>query len=369
MILQNIHQIFESWAPKEIAWERDNIGLQIGSLKQPVKNILITLDVSDKILEEARKKKADLIISHHPLLFQPLKSINYDERVGRLIQKFVAYKIALYSAHTNLDFTKEGVSFSLAERIGLKNIDFLFKGQKTDKKIVVFTPVDYADVVISAMANAGAGLIGNYESCSFTSEGVGTFKSGKRSKPFIGKVNRFERVKEMRIEMVVPNWKTDSVISAMKVAHPYEEIAYDIYSLDNPSNLYGAGAIGTLPKMNQKIFLKHTKQVLNIPSLRYSGNINKDVERVAVCGGSGSDLLPNAIQQKADAFITADISYHRFEEARDKIILIDGGHFETEFPVIRKITLRLKNEIKKNDYDAKIIETKIPSNNIQYLTP
>jgi len=271
MNLKDIQQILETWAPKSIAWERDNSGLQIGSVNQGVRNILVTLDVNEKVLEEAYRKKVDLIISHHPLLFQSLKSINVDQRIGGLIEKFFRYGIALYSAHTNLDFTMDGVSFTLAECIGLNNIDFLYKDQKIQKKITVFTPPEYVEKVISAMASAGAGVIGNYEFCSFGTEGMGTFKPGIKSKPFIGKANRLEHMKEIRIEMTVPSWKVNDVLSAMKAAHPYEEAAYDIYKLDNTSNQYGAGAIGTLKtKLNQKKFLEHVGHTLNLPAIRYN---------------------------------------------------------------------------------------------------
>jgi dinuclear metal center YbgI/SA1388 family protein len=370
MILQNIQNILETWAPKDIAWEQDNTGLQIGSPNQNVKNILITLDVNSEVVEEARKKKADLIISHHPLLYKPLKSVNFDQRNGNLVQKLILYKIALYSIHTNLDFTKDGVSFTLAEQIGLKDIDFLYKDKQTQKKITVFVPPEYTQRVSSAMADAGAGIIGNYESCAFETDGVGMYKPGIGSTPFKGKAGNLEHITETRLEMTAPSWKVNSVVSAMKAVHPYEEVAYDIYELSNFSNDYGAGAIGILPgRMNKNKFLKHIGHSLKLPVVKYSGTGNTKIERVAVCGGGGSDLLSAAIRQNADAFITGDISYHRFEEAEDKIIMIDAGHFETEHPIIHKIAVRLKNEFTKHSDDIKIFESKAPSNNIQYFIP
>jgi len=370
MTIRDVQNIMESWAPEETAWEHDNTGLQIGSADQRIKNILVALDISEKVLEEAKRKKIDLVISHHPLLFHPLKRINLDDRIGRLVNTSINNGIAVYSAHTNLDFTTNGVSFALAQRLGLNNIDFLLKNKRIQKKIIVFVPHDHVVNVIEAMANAGAGCIGNYDSCSFSSEGNGTFKPGEKANPYVGKIGRMEHVREIRLEMVAPSWKVDKVITALKEAHPYEEVVFDIYDLANVSCEFGEGAIGEFTRsIDTKKFLGLVAHKLNLPAIRFGSNQKRWIKRVAVCGGSGSDLLTVAIKQSADAFITSDISYHRFAETNDKIVIIDAGHFETESPVIRNVVHHLKQEMKRQKYKARVFESRVLKNHIQYFIP
>ena len=343
MVLRDIHTIFESWAPRELAWERDSTGLQVGSMRRNVRKILTALDVTDEVVEEARRKNVDLIISHHPLLFHPVRSVNTDERVGRIVERLAARGIALYAAHTNLDFTREGVSSALAERLGIQNLDVLRKDQRIDKKIVVFVPLEYAEKVVSAMAGAGAGRIGNYERCSFRVEGTGAFTPSRGARPFTGKPGRERLVDEVRLEMALPAWSVERVIAAMRSAHPYEEVAYDLYDLSNASNWYGAGVIGELKReMTLGKFLGRVRQTLNAAGIRYTGDPKRSIRRVAACGGSGSDLLPVAISRGADVFLTADVTYHTFQECDGRIALIDAGHFETEQPIVPRIIARLK---------------------------
>lgn len=344
MQVRDIRQIIESWAPTEIAWERDNIGIQIGSPEARVRSVLLALDVTDDVVEEARKKKAGVIITHHPLIFHPLKKIDPDNRVGRLIRKLHRYDISVLAAHTNLDFTAEGVNFSLAQQLGLANPQFLVKNKRIDKKVAVFVPRDHVEPVLDAMSAAGAGSIGNYESCSFQSKGIGSFRPVKGAKPAIGRVGNLEQVDEVRIEMIVPAWKLRAVIDAMRSSHPYEEVAFDVYDLANESSHYGEGVIGTLRSpMRLKQFLGHVCRMLSTPSVRYSGQPGLRIRTVAVCGGSGAELLEAAISRGADAFVTADVRYHTFHDAEGRIALIDAGHFETEQPAIGKIHQRLKS--------------------------
>ena len=367
MTVRDIQHILESWAPKEIAWERDNVGLLIGTPNHRVRNILVSLDVTDEIVDEARAKRIDLIISHHPLLFHSLKTIRGDDRVGRIVTALIHYGIALYAAHTNLDFTQSGVSFTLAERLKLQHIDFLQKNQSVYQKIVVFVPADHADTVMASMAQAGAGVIGKYERCSFRTEGVGTFKAADDSKPFIGKAGQFETVPEIRLEMILPQWKMNDVLTAMRSSHPYEEVAYDVYGLSNESNSYGAGAIGDLEKeINLKTFLGRVRTLLNTGTVRYTGKHQRRIKRVAVCGGSGSDLLRTAIQQGADAFITADVSYHTFQEADGRIALVDAGHFETEQPIVQKIVQYLHNHCASVKEKIYVVASTRARNPVQY---
>ena len=367
MVVRDLQLLFDSWAPKELAWERDNVGLQVGYPDEPVKRILVALDCSDAVIREAVRRKATLIITHHPLLYHPLKSVTGNDPSGRLVLKLVRHGVALFSAHTNLDFTRSGVSIALAERIGLKRTKVLMKSAGTLRKIVVFVPAEHADAVMSAMADSGAGRIGEYESCSFRAEGTGTFRGSAKTKPFLGRAGRLERVNETRLEMIVPRWHSEAVVQAMLAAHPYEEPAYDVYELANGSPDTGAGAIGDLePPGTLSSFLKHAAKVLHAGMLRYAGDLRQKVHRVAVCGGSGSDLIRAAAQQGADVFMTADMSYHAFQRAEDSLALVDAGHYETEFPVVEKIVSFLQKHVAEVHERVQVYPSKQSLNPVKY---
>src|SRR5689334_10744986 len=248
MHLQDLLNILEAWAPREIAWERDNVGLQVGSIRRNVRRVLVTLDVTDRVVDEARRKKIDLIISHHPLIFQPLKALRSEDRTARLLTRLIEKNIALYALHTNSDFTTGGVSFALAEELSLHSVRILQPHTNVQKKIVVYLPEQFASPVMTAMANAGAGTIGKYENCSFRSPGVGTYIPASGAAPYAGKIGKLETAEEVRLEMIAASWDVREILSAMRSAHPYEEVAYDVYDLANVSDEYGAGVIGELEK-------------------------------------------------------------------------------------------------------------------------
>lgn len=367
MTIHDIQHIMEAWAPREIAWEHDNIGLQVGALKKKISKILVTLSVTDSVIVEAKRLDADLIITHHPLIFRPLSAISDRERTGRLITILIRQNIAVYCAHTNLDFTRDGVSFALARTLGLRTVDFLQRDSMLTRKIVVYVPETHAERVRHAMASAGAGIIGDYESCSFSARGTGSFKPVGQAKPFIGKIGAIETVDEVRLEMNVPQWRLKSVIESMRLAHPYEEVAYDVYPTLNTTADCGNGAIGDLPKpIKTELFLRNIRRALKAPFLRTGRRTGRTVSRIACCGGSGSDLLRSAIEQGADAFITGDVTFHRFEEADNRILLIDAGHYETEFPVLRTIVNKLRNEIRRRSSTTTVIQSKPSGNYINY---
>ncbi|MEX1139597.1 MAG: Nif3-like dinuclear metal center hexameric protein [Bacteroidota bacterium] len=341
MTVKDIEEIMEQWAPRWIAWERDNVGLQVGDRSAPVRRILLCLDVTEEIVAEAASTKTDLVISHHPLLFRPASSITSSDPVGRMILKLARHGIALYSAHTNLDFTRDGVSMVLAQTLGLQNIHFLAPLKGLLAKIAVFAPGKSIQNVLDAMAKAGAGVIGNYSHCSFQIDGQGTFLGLEKSNPAVGTKGKLESVGEVRLEMILPRANVPVVVAAMKSAHPYEEVAYDVYPVDNESVEFGMGAVGELKTpVALKSFLAHIRKTLNAEGLRMSGNPATRVKTIAVCGGSGSDLIPQAIRVHADAFVTADIRYHSFHDA-GSLALIDAGHWETEVPVLGVIRSRL----------------------------
>lgn len=367
MIVRDVERILESWAPKEIAWERDNVGLQVGDHDRRVKKILVTLDISEEVVREAEKKKVDLIISHHPLLFRPPRSITNTDRIGRVIVSLIKSQISVYSMHTNYDFTTGGVSYALAERLGLKNVEFLQHQQDHLRKITVFVPIDYVEKVMEAMAKSGAGVIGRYDHCSFRVAGTGTFRGQKGTKPSLGRAEELEQIDEIRLEMIAPSWKMQDVVAAMRGVHPYEEVAYDVYVLDNQHTNYGAGAIGTLDQqITLKGFLQRMKVRLDIPTVRFAGDLGQRINIVAVCGGSGVDLLDAAISRDADVFVTADIKYHVFEAATGKIALVDAGHYETEQPSLDRIIGHLEKQFVETKQHIQVLKTSVTTNPVQY---
>ena len=360
--------MFEEWAPRWVAWEKDNVGLQIGNQLQEVTNILITLDVTKQTVTEAIARKTELIISHHPLLFHPPSSITTNDTVGELILRLAEHKISLFSAHTNLDFTQGGVSFVLAESLGLQNIQFLSPLKNSLSKIVVFIPEGHVEQVMHAMTQAGAGTIGKYSSCSFGTKGTGSFRGSPSSNPFQGRSQNLEYVKETRLEMITPRARVNGVIAAMKTIHPYEEIAYDIYTVENLNSNFGMGAFGTLLKPQPLgTFLKFVKRILGSEMLRFTGRTKNEVRNIAVCSGAGSDLLSDAIAAKADVFITADVRYHAFHTASGNIALVDAGHWETEQIVLKPIADRIRSVARKANEPLNVWITKHRTNPIQTM--
>ncbi len=368
MIANQIIKVLKDWAPQGAAWEKDNIGLQVGSGNTKLKNIFLTLDLTESSLEQAIKNDCNFIFTHHPLIFTPLQNLNFDKDTKNiLIRKLVRNDITLFSAHTNLDFTKGGVSFQLAKTLGLKNIKFLRNQNSNQVKVVVFVPTEFTSKVADSIFKAGGGIIGEYEKCSFTSNGTGTFQGSKFSNPAIGKKNNYETVNEQKLEALVNNWQIDSVINAIKSVHPYEEPAIDIYPVKNYNVNFGAGAIGELPnKLSEKQFLSHVSQKLKTKALKYCVGKRKAINTVAVCGGSCSEMWIEAVRKRADAFVTADIKYHTFQDAEGQILFVDAGHFETEVVVLNEVKQRLKNFIIQMHEKTKVIQYKGSTNPIKF---
>ena len=357
MTCKEIIKYFEEWAPKEIAWQKDNVGLQVGSINKKLKNILLCLELTDRVVDDAIKKNCNLIISHHPLLFHPLKNIDLQkDKNSKLIEKLIKNEITLYSAHTNLDFTKDGVSFKLAKKLRLQKIDFLVHQNSNQFKLIVFVPANYVDKVANAIFENGGGKIGEYSSCSFQTAGKGTFKGSKKTNPFLGQQEKIEKIEEIKLEVLIDAWKLRKILSAVIEAHPYEEVAYDIYPLENSSSNYGAGAVGELDKpLVETKFLEYVSANLKIKNFRYSKGKGK-IKKVALCGGAGGDLLKDAINYGADAFITADLKYHTFHEANDEILLIDAGHYETEVHSLDEVRKKLSQFITEKKFNTQIFK-------------
>ena len=358
MTCKEIFKYFESWVPKEIAWQKDNVGLQVGLTERKIKNILLCLEVTDETLDDAIKTNCNLIITHHPLLFNPLKKIDlHNDKTSKLLEKIIKNDITLYSAHTNLDFTKDGVSFELAKVLNLKKIDFLVESKSNQFKLVVFVPVNYVDKVAEAIFENGGGIIGEYSNCSFTTAGKGTFKGSEKSNPSVGKKGIEEKVDEVKLEVILNSWKLKEILSAILKVHPYEVVAHDVYPLENSNSKYGAGAYGELEHpMDTKEFLKYVSEKLNLKNFRYVKGSKNLISKVAVCGGAGTDLIKEAIGSKADAFITADIKYHAFHDAAGEILLIDAGHYETEIHSLNEVKRRLEDYIGITNSEIKVFK-------------
>ena len=364
---KEIIKYLEAWAPKGIAWEKDNVGLQIGNPDDKIKNIILSLDLKEEVIDGAIKENCNLIITHHPLLFYPLKNLDFSKNINAgMIKKMIKNNITLYSAHTNLDFTKHGVSYQLAKKLNLKNIKFLKNLNENQLKLSVFIPLTHVDKVAESIYQAGGGMIGEYSNCSFRTTGTGTFKGSDQSNPSIGKKSVVESVEEVKLEVLVDQWKLNQVISSMKNAHPYEEVAYDIFPLQNDNVNYGMGALGELEvSIDIKEFLNFIPSKLRTSTLRYTRGNKKKIKSVAVCGGSGGELLNEAIKQNADAFVTADLKYHTFQDAEGKILLVDAGHYETEAPILDEIKIRLESFLNENK-KIKVLKFKGSTNPIVF---
>jgi dinuclear metal center YbgI/SA1388 family protein len=320
---------FEQLIPVDFQESYDNCGLQVGNGQSDLTQALITLDVTEEVLEEALTKNCNLIISHHPLIFRGLKKITGVSVEERIIEKAIRNNITIFSAHTSLDNNFSGLNMFIAGKLGLKNARILSPTKDLLKKLVVFCPTDHAEKVREALFAAGGGHIGNYDSCSFNLQGKGSFRANDEANPFVGKPNELHFEEEMRLELIFPVNVEKKIIKALLENHPYEEVAYDIYKLDNTYQKIGAGVIGNLEKpINSQEFLQFIKETFGTKCIRHNGHIKNQIETVAFCGGSGVFLLNQAISSKADVFITADIKYHDF--FTDKILLADIGHFESE---------------------------------------
>jgi dinuclear metal center YbgI/SA1388 family protein len=364
MKIKEVVNAIEQHAPLAYAETWDNAGLLVGDDNKEVLGVLIALDFTEEILQEAIEKKCNLIITHHPLIFKGLTKIDNHSAIGRMVLTAIAHNIAVYAAHTNLDNAIEGVNAYLAGKIGLTNTKILAPQINRMMKLVVFVPEKYAETVGDALYAAGAGSIGNYDSCGFSTAGTGTFRANDKANPFVGERGKVHKEKEIRIETVFPEFLQHQIVSAMFNAHPYEVPAYDLYLLQNTYTQAGSGIIGSLQEAVDEIdFLRQLKTVLKIPAIRHSNFTGKKIKTVALCGGAGSFLINNAIAQKADVFVTADLKYHEFFIPNKNILLVDAGHYETE----QFTTLLIKDILNKNFSNFAIHISHISTNAVNYL--
>jgi dinuclear metal center YbgI/SA1388 family protein len=331
MKLAELTHYLESIAPLNYQEDYDNAGLLVGNGKDEIHAALVALDCTEAIVDEAIAKNCNLIITHHPIVFKGLKKLNGKTYVERVILKAIKNNIALYAIHTNLDHVAHGVSAEICKRLGIQNGKILAPKPNLLRKLVTFCPSAQANSLRQALFTAGAGHIGNYSDCSFNTEGTGTFKAGQETNPFVGEQGHQHQEAETRIETIFKVQDERKVILALLEAHPYEEVAYDIYPLANQLDTVGAGMVGWLPQeMDNEAFLQLVKTTMQAKVIRHTALLPKRIKKVAVCGGSGSFLLKNAIAAGADAFITADFKYHEFFDAEQHLVICDIGHYETE---------------------------------------
>jgi dinuclear metal center YbgI/SA1388 family protein len=331
MEIREVLEYLESKCPLAYQESYDNCGLITGDAKQKIKGALLCLDSTEDVIDEAIKLKCNLVVAHHPILFSPIKKLTGKTYAERVIIKAIKHDICICAMHTNLDNIFEGVNNKIAEKIGLNNLSILSPKTGLLKKLVTFAPVADADKVRAALFAAGAGSIGNYDECSFNAAGVDTFKANRDANPYVGAKGKRHHEPEERIETIYPADKEQTILNALLSAHPYEEVAYDIYALTNSHKRIGSGMLGELAKPMKEIdFLAHLKKTMKLSAIRYTPLLGKTVKKVAVCGGSGSFLLPDAIARKADMLVTADFKYHQFFDADNKIVIADIGHYESE---------------------------------------
>ena len=364
MLLRDITGFFERLAPLMYQESYDNSGLQVGDYAMEITGALVTLDITMEVIDEAIRKELNLVIGHHPLIFGGLKSVTGKNMTERVVQKAIKNDIAIYASHTNLDVIRQGVSGKICEVIGLKNTRILEPVAGKLRKLVVFVPSAHAEKVRQAIFESGAGVIGNYDSCSYNTEGHGSFRGGDETNPFAGKQGELHFEPEVRVETIFPEHVKGRVITAMLQAHPYEEVAYDIYPLDNKYPEVGMGMIGELETpLEETEFLELLRERFRTGVIRHSELLDKKIRKVAVCGGAGSMLLRKAISEKADIFVSGDFKYHQFFDADGKIIIADIGHFESE-QYTREIFYDL---LKKNFPKFAVRLSEVNTNPIKYF--
>ena len=331
LLVKEVIDHLEHLAPPAYQESYDNSGLLTGDPAGTVSGILITLDCTEQVVEEAVARGCNLIVAHHPIIFKGLKRLTGSNYVERTIIKAVRQGVAIYAIHTNLDNVHTGVNKKICEKIGLIKTRVLLPKSETLTKLVTFIPREHTGTVLSALYEAGAGQIGNYENCSFSVDGRGTFKPTEKANPTIGEKFVQEVVDETRVEVIFPSHLQTKIVRSLRASHPYEEVAFYLTALNNTNQEVGSGMIGELPSpLEPSEFLKRLKISMDLKVIRHTRLLNQPIKSVAVCGGAGSFLLPNARRAGAQAYVSADFKYHEFFDAEDDCMVADIGHYESE---------------------------------------
>lgn len=331
MKIKEILQTIEQLAPLPLQESFDNSGVQVGDISQEAKGVVVCIDVTESVVDEAIALGCNLIVSHHPLAFRSFKSLTGKTYVERCMMKACKHDIVVYAAHTNLDNARNGINYYLAAMLDLQNVRILDPQKGKLLKLVTYVPHAYVETVRSAMFNAGAGCIGNYNSCSYGVKGEGTFRAEEGASPFCGEIGELHSEPETRVEVVLPSFRQNEVLRALISVHPYEEPAYDFYALENEWMQAGSGIVGTLPEaQDEEDFLYLVKDTFHLECIQHSACRGKEVRDVAICSGSGAFLIPKAIGYGADVFITGEAKYNDFYDVEDRILLATIGHYESE---------------------------------------
>jgi dinuclear metal center YbgI/SA1388 family protein len=365
MKIKELTRILEKIAPPPYQEAYDNSGLIVGNPMTDVTGVLVCLDSTEAVILEAVQRGCNVVVAHHPIVFKGLKKLNGKNYVERTVLLAIKNDVAIYAIHTNLDnMLHKGVNTKIAEKLGLTNLKILAPKRETLMKLVAFVPIADSQKVLDALYLAGAGNIGNYQNCSFRTEGIGTFTPIGTANPHIGSLNKDEEIVEHRLEVVFPRHLERPMLNALRAAHTYEEVAYYMQTLENLNQEVGAGIVGELHETQTEMaFLQFLKTQMQAGVVRYTGPLSKNVKKIAICGGSGSFLLPDAIGASADVFVTADYKYHEFFDADGKILIADIGHFESE-----QYTIDLLIEIlQKEKPDLEIFSTRTLTNPVNYL--
>jgi dinuclear metal center YbgI/SA1388 family protein len=364
MKIKEIIGALEIFAAPELQEDYDNAGLITGDSTVECTGALCCLDVTVDVLEEARKKNCNLVIAHHPVIFKGLKRLNGNSYVEKVIIEAIRHNLAIYACHTNLDNVVMGVNQVMAEKLGLKNIKILAPKKKMLRRLITFAPVDQAEKVRAAIFAAGAGHIGKYAECSFNSAGTGTFKAEEGADPYVGEIGKQHREEETKIEIVYPFYLEQQVVDALIASHPYEEVAYDIFTMENVHFGIGAGIIGELETgQSEQEFLSQVKTAFRLKVLKHTALRSKPVKSVALCGGSGAFLIPKAVAMGADFYITSDIKYHEFFNAGTGTVVADIGHYESEQYTIDL----LHNLVAKKFPTFAVLKTTVNTNPVSYF--
>ncbi len=361
--INDVISLLEQIAPPAYQETYDNVGLQTGNLQDTITGVLLTLDCTEAVLDEALQHNCNLIIAHHPVIFRPLKKLTGQNVIEKIIIKALQNNLAIYACHTNLDSVFTGVNSKLCQKLGLLNTRILAPKAGILRKLITFVPVNDTAKVLYALHQAGAGHIGDYQNCSFQVTGTGSFQPIDGANPTIGEINKQEFVEENRVEVILPAYLENKIIQALLQAHPYEEVAYDLISLTNYNQQVGAGMIGELPHpLSELDFIAYLKDKMQLQVVKHTAFLHKNLKKVAVCGGTGSFLMKDALRQQADVFITADLKYHEYFEAEDKMMLADIGHYESEV-----YTKELFYEIIKNKFtNFAVLLSKVNTNPVRY---
>ncbi|RYY39618.1 MAG: Nif3-like dinuclear metal center hexameric protein [Chitinophagaceae bacterium] len=364
MKITDILQVLERFAAPELQEDYDNAGLIAGDQRWECTGVLCTLDATPEVIEEAVARGCNLVVAHHPIVFKGLKRINGKTYIERALITAIKNDIAIYACHTNLDNVVEGVSRRMADKLGIRDGSVLAPKSRQLRRLITFAPVDKADAVRDALFAAGAGNIGNYSECSFNTEGEGSFKAGDGADPYVGKVGELHLERETKIETVFPFYLEDQVVRALVQAHPYEEVAYDIFAMENTHFGIGAGFVGNLPEALEPVaFLEKLRDSFGLQALRHTVFPGRPIRRVALCGGSGAFLIRTALAAGADAYVTADVKYHEFFDAEGRMLLADIGHWESE-----QFTVDLLQELIAGKFPTfAVLKSSVATNPLRYF--